>query len=85
MRHSEDTDGEEKIKADNGGTVDIDAMIKNFTSANGDNGEGPSSGPSQLYATEVLKNIGQDEAAECPICFDVMQYPMIIPGCLHQW
>ena len=71
--------GEEKIKSSNGGLVDIDAMIKSFADGDG------SHGASNAYAEDVLNSLGQDETAECPICFDVMQSPMIIPGCLHQW
>ncbi|KAJ3570626.1 hypothetical protein NP233_g4279 [Leucocoprinus birnbaumii] len=43
-----------------------------------------SGSPNNAFAEEVLANLGDDEASECPICFDVMQIPTIIPGCAHQ-
>lgn len=41
-------------------------------------------GPSSTYAQDVLTNLEQEEAGECPICMDVMQSPVLIPECLHQ-
>ena len=67
-----------KVSTDDG-IVDIDAMIQQF--AQGDNSPNPNS----AFVEDVLNNLGADENAECPICLDVMQYPMVIPGCLHQW
>ena len=54
-------------------------MIQNFAETDGANGA------NHVFAEEVLNNLGKEENVECPICFDVMQYPIIIPGCLHQW
>ncbi len=59
--------------------VEVSKMIESFAGANGTNGS------TTAYAEEVLANLGQEEDAECPICFDVMQSPMIIPECLHKW
>ena len=42
-------------------------------------------GDSKVYAEGVLANLGQEEDAECPICFDVMETPAILPACMHQW
>ena len=36
------------------------------------------------YAEDILTNLGQQEAEECPICMDVMQSPVLVPGCMHQ-
>ena len=60
--------------------VDIDAMIKQFaredcTSVSNRDG---------AFAEGVLNNLA-DNDTECPICLDVMQSPMIIPACMHQW
>ena len=71
--------GNERVKTSTGKAVDVDAMIKSFADGDGSNGA------TQVFAEEVLNTLGQEENPECPICFDVMQYPMIIPGCLHQW
>lgn len=61
------------------GTVDVNVLIKRF--GQGDN----TAGDSKVFAEGVLANIGQDEPMECPICFDVMDTPTIIPNCMHQW
>jgi DNA repair protein RAD5 len=61
------------------GQVDVEALIKRFSDGgSGENG-------TNVFAAEVLSNLGEEEDRECPICFDVMQTPMIIPECLHQW
>ncbi|KAI0931358.1 hypothetical protein AcW2_000267 [Taiwanofungus camphoratus] len=60
------------------GTVDVNVLIKRF--GQGDN----TAGDSKVFAEGVLANIGQDEPMECPICFDVMDTPTIIPNCMHQ-
>ncbi|KAI0684760.1 SNF2 family N-terminal domain-containing protein [Cytidiella melzeri] len=71
--------GAERAKiSTSGGSVDIEDMIQQFLQ--GEN----SSNPNSAFVEDVLNNLGADENAECPICMDVMQYPMVIPGCLHQ-
>lgn len=60
------------------GQIDVDMLIKRFSE------EGSGENSKNAFATEVLLNLGEDNR-ECPICFDVMQTPMIIPECLHQW
>ncbi len=45
--------------------------------------EGSSSG-SNTFAQNALANLGGD-VSECPICMDVMDKPMLIPECMHQW
>ncbi|KAI0095220.1 SNF2 family N-terminal domain-containing protein [Irpex rosettiformis] len=69
--------GHTKLSTKNG-AVDIDAMIQQF--AQGDKSPNLSS----AFVEDVLANLNAEENAECPICLDVMQYPMVIPGCLHQ-
>jgi DNA repair protein RAD5 len=59
--------------------VNVNAMIDQFVQ--GEN----SLNPRSAFVEDILNNLGADKNAECPICFDVMQYPMVIPGCLHQW
>lgn len=41
--------------------------------------------PNVAFAEGVLANLADEETSECPICFDIMQIPTIIPGCAHQW
>ncbi|KAL6304876.1 SNF2 family N-terminal domain-containing protein [Sparassis latifolia] len=60
------------------GVVDVNTLIKRF-------GEGDNTvGDSKVFAEDVLANLGQDGGTECPICFDVMDAPTIIPSCMHQ-
>ena len=67
-------------KAPNGSdAIDVQELIEKF-------GAGENSvGESKVYAEGVLANLGQEEDAECPICFDVMETPAILPECMHQW
>ncbi|KAJ3556710.1 hypothetical protein NM688_g1873 [Phlebia brevispora] len=70
--------GDEKIDSSHGQYVDINEMIQSFADADG------SDGTSNAYLSEVLTHLGQEDGEECPICFDVMQSPMILPGCMHK-
>ncbi|KAJ6486097.1 DNA repair protein RAD5 [Mycena vitilis] len=63
-------------------TVDVNELIKRFAN---DEETGESSGSSNVFAQNTLKDLQLDEAdAECPMCMDVMQSPMIIPECMHR-
>ena len=64
-------------KALGGETVDIEALIQSFTQGEGSNGN--------VFAEGALQNLGMDDNTECPICLDVMEKAMIIPGCMHKW
>ncbi|OBZ79900.1 DNA repair protein RAD5 [Grifola frondosa] len=61
-----------------GSSVDVKELIKRF-----ENGENTAE-DNKVYAEGVLANLGQEDDAECPICFDVMDAPVIIPNCMHQ-
>ena len=61
------------------GHIDVEELIEKF--GNGENVVGDS----KVYAEGVLANLGQEEDVECPICFDVMETPVIMPECMHQW
>lgn len=64
------------------GEVDINAMIKQFSKEE-DTSEG---GGRNAFAEGVLASLkDSDSDAECPICMDIMQCPMFIPACMHQW
>ncbi|KAI0316497.1 SNF2 family N-terminal domain-containing protein [Amylostereum chailletii] len=65
------------------GSVDINAMIKRFTEGDNRDGKGAQG---NTYAENVLANLTQQdlEPDECPICFDVMERPMMFPKCLHK-
>lgn len=62
------------------GKVDIDAMIKQFAREDGV----ADSNREHIFAEGVLNNLADVDDAECPICLDVMESPMIIPACMHQ-
>ncbi|KZT30927.1 hypothetical protein NEOLEDRAFT_1153350 [Neolentinus lepideus HHB14362 ss-1] len=64
-------DKDESIEVDD--QVHITSMIKEFV------GEG-----SGVFAEAVLGNLDKSDQVECPLCLDVMDNPMIIPGCIHQ-
>ena len=71
-------EGSEAIQS-NDGAVDVDALIKRF-------GDGETlAGDNKIFAEGVLNTLGQEFDAECPICFDAMDMPVIIPNCMHQW
>jgi DNA repair protein RAD5 len=63
------------------GAVDIDAMIKQFKEeeTNGTLVKG------NVFAEGVLANLSENSDNECPICLDVSETPVVIPGCMHQW
>lgn len=59
-------------------TVDVNALIKRFADEEAD-------GSKNIFAEGVLAGLGEVSVSECPICLDVMEAPMIIPECMHQW
>ncbi|KAF5385213.1 hypothetical protein D9615_001117 [Tricholomella constricta] len=73
-------DDERVLSPGGDGAVDVNEMIRQFAD-NESVGEGSSN---NSFAEEVLSNLADAEAEECPICLDVMDTPMIIPGCMHQ-
>ncbi|KII93978.1 hypothetical protein PLICRDRAFT_36194 [Plicaturopsis crispa FD-325 SS-3] len=58
------------------GKIDVNAMINEFTNA-----EGGKPTPT-VFAENALTNLGEE--VECPICLDVAEAAMIIPGCMHR-
>ncbi len=60
--------------------MDVQSLIQKFSA-----GE-DSAGTGNIFAEGVLHSLNnQEDMEECPICLDVMESPMIIPVCLHQW
>jgi DNA repair protein RAD5 len=37
------------------------------------------------FAKGVMADLAANANTECPICLDVSETPVLIPGCLHQW
>ncbi|KAI0732417.1 SNF2 family N-terminal domain-containing protein [Fomitopsis betulina] len=68
----------EGINASSKGVIDVDSLVKQFGEGN------DSASDSKVFAEGVLANLDGEEGQECPICFDVMDTPTIIPNCLHQ-
>ncbi|PPQ79873.1 hypothetical protein CVT25_002929 [Psilocybe cyanescens] len=63
-----------------GGKVTINQLIQKF--AEGDqSGEGSST----AFIEDFVTNLSGDDIAECPICFNEMEIPMVIPRCMHQF
>jgi DNA repair protein RAD5 len=73
-------DDERALSPAGDAAVDVNDMIRRFADS-ASSGEGEKNS----FAEEVLANLADTEASECPICFDVMETPMFIPGCMHQW
>ncbi|KAF9011125.1 SNF2 family N-terminal domain-containing protein [Cyathus striatus] len=73
-----DQTGERPTISTEDGVVDVNDLIKNFTQNENSNGN------SAAFAESVLANLAEDDTTECPICLDVMEYPTVIPGCMHQ-
>ncbi|KAH8102375.1 SNF2 family N-terminal domain-containing protein [Cristinia sonorae] len=61
-----------------GEIVDVKALIKNFTDEEGLNST------RATFAEDALQKLGQDSDLECPICLDIMETAMVIPGCMHR-
>ncbi|PFH49678.1 hypothetical protein AMATHDRAFT_147130 [Amanita thiersii Skay4041] len=72
------TDEKENTPSKDDSVISVGELIQRFNS--GKNLEGVSS----VFAEQVLSDLGGDDCAECPICMDVMETPMIVPECLHQ-
>ncbi|KAF8079094.1 DNA repair protein RAD5 [Lyophyllum atratum] len=72
-------DDERALSPDGDGTIDVNDLIRRFAAT-----ESGMEGSNNAFAEEVLANLADAEAEECPICMDVMETPMIIPGCMHQ-
>lgn len=62
-------------------SLDVDDMIKQFT--NKENDASDHSGDN--YMQGILCGLRTEVDEECPVCFDVMDCPMLIPGCMHRW
>ncbi|TRM65841.1 SNF2 family N-terminal domain-containing protein [Schizophyllum amplum] len=61
------------------GEMSVDDMIKQFAADGG--GE---DGGGMAFAENVLAHLSEEDLDECPICLDVMDVPMLLPGCFHK-
>lgn len=70
-------DDERALSPEKDGKVDVNDLIKRFA-------EGSPGGSSNTFAEEFLANLNDNDNADCPICFNEMEVPMVIPKCMHQ-
>ncbi|TDL28160.1 hypothetical protein BD410DRAFT_870386 [Rickenella mellea] len=61
----------------NGSKLDIEKLMESFSN-------GADHASNENYAQGILQGLGSQAEEECPICFDVMDCPMLIPGCMHR-
>ncbi|KAF4604775.1 DNA helicase rad5 [Pleurotus pulmonarius] len=66
----------EEITADGDGTVDKDELVQKLSE--------DENKTKNAFAEKVLAGLADEDEAECPICFDVMEVPTIIPVCMHK-
>ncbi|KAI5835930.1 hypothetical protein K523DRAFT_367986 [Schizophyllum commune Tattone D] len=63
---------------DDNGEMSAGDMIKQFADGGGED-DG-----SKAFAENVLAHLSEENFDECPICLDVMERPMLLPGCFHK-
>ena len=56
----------------------ISDLVNKISSGSGDS-------PNAAFAEVILANLAKEDAPECPVCFDIMKIPTIMPECAHQW
>ena len=74
-------DDECAISTAGDGSIDVNELMSRFADAE----KVEEGGDKSTFAEVVLAKLANAEAEECPICLDVMETPMIISGCMHQW
>lgn len=68
------------FKSSGDGEVDVQRLIAQFTS-----GQDPNIDENQQeYAKAILESLHVQGDEECPICFEIMDPPMVAPNCAHQ-
>jgi DNA repair protein RAD5 len=60
--------------------VDIDALISKFTEGGAEGDALPNT-----FAEGVLKSLDEADCEECAVCLDLMDTPILVPGCMHSW
>lgn len=62
------------------GDIDLRSLVQQFS----DGVDGTAS--TSAFAQDVIAALEESPVdGECPICLDVMQSPVLLPTCLHQW
>lgn len=57
--------------------LDVDDMIKHLA----EDGNASELSP---FAEQFIAGLTSDDNADCPICFNEIETPMVIQGCMHQ-
>jgi DNA repair protein RAD5 len=70
-------DDERALFPEKDGKVDVNDLVKRFV-------ESSPGGSSSTFAEKFLANLNDNNNADCPICFNEMEVPMVIPKCMHQ-
>lgn len=70
---------ERALSPDDGGSVDVNDLIARFAQE----GQSADGGPSK-FADNFIASLKHEDNADCPICFNEMEAPMVIPKCMHQ-
>jgi DNA repair protein RAD5 len=70
---------ERALSPDDGGKVDVNDLIARFAQE----GQSTDGGPSK-FADNFIASLKGDDNADCPICFNEMEIPMVLPKCMHQ-
>ncbi|KIM47670.1 hypothetical protein M413DRAFT_22297 [Hebeloma cylindrosporum] len=71
---------ERALSPDDGGRVDVNDLVARFAQE----GQSADGGPSK-FADDFIASLEDDDNADCPICFNEMESPMVIPKCMHQF
>lgn len=68
------------------------SLVKSVASSTEDNGDddakdarSTAENDSTLFTSSVLADLGASASLnqECPICLDIMDAPVLVPGCMH--
>ncbi|TFK26658.1 DNA repair protein RAD5 [Coprinopsis marcescibilis] len=59
--------------------VELNDLLSRFADDSG------GSSSNNNFAETFLANIAKEEVVECPVCFGEVEFPMFIPGCMHQF
>jgi DNA repair protein RAD5 len=72
------SEDDERKPQDDNEKVDVNQLIKQFAAEENNSSDSPN------FAQSVLDSLAS-HLEECPICFDVMESPMLVPQCMHKW
>jgi len=70
---------ERALSPDDGGKVDVNDLIARFAQE----GQSTDGGPNK-FADNFMASLNGIDNADCPICFNEMEIPMVLPECMHQ-